>query len=78
MCETEGMEKMKEVKHYVCETCGTEYNNKANCESCEKGHHKPVGINGANWSPMKNDGSGYPAKVHIRMSNGEVITYKRY
>lgn len=72
------MEEMKEVKHYICETCGTEYGDKEACEMCENGHHKPMKINGANWSSIKNDGSGYPAKVHIRMSNGEVITYKRY
>ena len=40
MRETEVLEEMKEVKHYICETCGTEYGDKRTCEMCEKGHHK--------------------------------------
>lgn len=68
---------MKEVKHYICDVCGTEYKDKKMCIECEKGHHKPKKIDGATWVPMKNNGSGYPTRVHIEMSNGEVITYKR-
>lgn len=35
---------MKEVKHFICEICGTEYNDKNNCLKCEKGHKTPVKI----------------------------------
>lgn len=69
---------MKEVKHYICEHCHTEYNDKNTCKSCEDGHKIPVSIDGVHYVPIKNDGSGYPARVHIKMSNGETITYKRY
>lgn len=69
---------MKKVQHYICELCGTEYNEKEKCERCEKGHKRPTGIVGANFTPITSDGSGYPAKVHILMNNGETITYKRY
>lgn len=69
---------MKEVKHYICEFCGTEYSDKNKCIQCEKGHNMPVSIDGATYVPIKCDGSGYPSRVHIKMSNGETITYKRY
>ena len=68
---------MKKVEHYICEICGTEYNNKLKCEECESGHVKPVKIDGANWVSMRNNGSGYPTQIHVKMSNGETITYKR-
>lgn len=69
---------MKKVEHYICEICGTEYNEKEKCKLCEYGHHRPKGIDGAQWYPIGQDGSGYPARVHILMDNGETITYKRY
>lgn len=60
---------MKEVKHYICEICGTEYHEKKKCMDCEKNHIKPVAINGARY----NNKSGYPVAVNIEMSNGEII-----
>jgi hypothetical protein len=68
---------MKKVEHYICELCGTEYNDKKKCEECETGHVKPTEIDDATWIAIKRDGSGYPTKVHIKMSNGNTITYKR-
>ena len=68
---------MKKVEHYICEICGTEYKDKNVCKNCESGHHKPLEISGSNWVSMNNNGSGYPTKIHIKMSNGETITYKR-
>lgn len=68
---------MKKVEHYICEICGTEYKDKKACTECEEGHHKPERIDGATYVSMKNNGSGYPTRVHIKMSNGEIITYRR-
>ena len=68
---------MKEVRHYICEICGTQYKDKNTCKDCESGHHKPLEITSSNWVSMKNNGSGYPTQIHIKMSNGETITYKR-
>ncbi len=31
---------MKEVKHYICDICHTEYNDKFSCQKCEKSHKK--------------------------------------
>lgn len=68
---------MKEVKQYICDICGTQYKDKEKCKDCESMHHQPVKIDGAVWVFMKSNGSGYPTKVHIKMSNGETITYTR-
>lgn len=62
---------MKEVKHYICEICGTEYNDKKKC------HVMPKEIVGHNHISMRNNASGYPTMVRIKMSNGETIIYKR-
>ncbi len=69
---------MKKVEHYICELCGTEYKEKEMCTKCEKGHKKPTGITGASFAPITSDGSGYPVRVKIVMSDGKTITYKRY
>lgn len=68
---------MKKVEHYICELCGTEYNDEKKCEECETGHVKPEGIERAEWISIKKDNSGYPTKIHVKMSNGKTITYKR-
>lgn len=68
---------MRTIERYVCETCGTVYNDKKKCAACEGGHHKPVGISGAGWISIGNNGSGYPTIIHVKMDNGETITYKR-
>lgn len=68
---------MKKVEHYICEICATEYKDKKKCEECESGHVKPVKIDNATWISMRNNRSGYPTQIHVKMSNGETITYKR-
>ena len=45
---------MKEVKHYICEICGTEYNDKAKAQGCEKGHKKPIEIIKASYISISN------------------------
>lgn len=35
---------MKEVKHYICDICHTEYNSKCQCQQCEKSHKKSMRI----------------------------------
>ncbi|SHN01229.1 hypothetical protein SAMN02746066_04356 [Anaerosporobacter mobilis DSM 15930] len=68
---------MKEQKLYVCDHCGTQYKDKNDCKGCEDGHKIPVAIDTASWVSIKQNGSGYPTKVHVAMSNGETITYNR-
>lgn len=68
---------MREVKHYICERCGSEYNNKAAAEKCEAGHILTVGIYAARYRSITFDGSGYPDRVTIRMKDGKLVYFKR-
>lgn len=40
---------MKKVQHYICEICGTEYNDESVCIKCEKGHHAAKCISGCRY-----------------------------
>lgn len=68
---------MKKIELFVCETCGTQYAEKLECTACEKSHRKPVEITGARYLGRKQNGSGYPVAIHVKMSDGETITFKR-
>ena len=68
---------MKEVKHYICEVCGTEYNEKLKATNCEKSHKKPIEITRANYVSVSNDRTGYPMRITVKMSDGSEHTYKR-
>lgn len=68
---------MKEVKHYICETCGTEYADKQKCIDCEKSHKKAVEIVRMRFLSVANNLKGYPHSIDVKMDNGEVITYKQ-
>ena len=68
---------MKEVKHYICEVCGTEYNDKGKCSDCEKGHRKPVKILKARYQPITNNTLGIPNVIEIEFDNGSKFEYKR-
>ena len=71
-------ENMKEVKHYVCEICGTEYNEKMKATDCEKNHKKPKGIVDCRYTPKSSDNTGLPASVVIEFVNGEKVKYSRF
>lgn len=68
---------MKEVKHYICEVCGTEYTDKKKCTDCEKGHKKPVEITHASYVSITNDRTGYPLRITVKMLDGSEHTYRR-
>ena len=68
---------MKEVKHYICETCGTEYAEKQKCIDCGKSHKKAVEIVKMRFLSKTQNGKGYPHSIDVKMSDGEVVTYKR-
>ena len=68
---------MKEVKHYICEFCNTEYKEKSTAERCEKGHILPKDIKSRRFLPMKDNNKGYPISIDVLMANGDVVTYKR-
>lgn len=68
---------MKEVKHYICEICGTEYNIKTKCQQCEKSHTVPKEIVKARYRGYNCNQKGYPYAITIKMADGENIVYKR-
>lgn len=68
---------MKEVKHYICDICNTEYNNKCQCEQCEKSHKKTAKIKAAHYISVTQNKKGYPQKIDVEFEDGEILTYKR-
>ena len=68
---------MKKIEHYICEICGTEYNDKGMCIRCEKGHKTPVKILRARYLPITNNALGIPSSIEIEFDNGSKFEYKR-
>ena len=63
---------MKEVKHYICEICGTEFDNEGECRACENGHIMPVKFTG--WSYYS---SSVPKVINIEFDDGNEYAYRR-
>jgi hypothetical protein len=68
---------MKEVKHYICEVCGTEYKEKTVCQQCEKGHKRPVAIVDAKFVAIKQNEKGLPSSIEVKFDDGLTYIYKR-
>ena len=68
---------MKELKLFVCETCGTRYNDKRTCKECEDSHVKPKQISGARYVAFKNNKAGYPCRILVEFEDGEILEYSR-
>ena len=68
---------MKTVRHYVYETCGTVYADKAKAAECEKGHKAPEKIIRTRYAPVSGDRTGYPQTLEVLMDDGKTATYKR-
>lgn len=68
---------MKKVEHYICEICGTEYNDKNKAQTCEKGHCKPIEIVRAHYLSLANNYKGYPNNITVKMADGTEQIYKR-
>ena len=68
---------MKEVRHYVCDICHTEYADKQACKRCEESHVRLERIKGAHYLPLTQNGRGYPHKIDVCFEDGITLTYKR-
>lgn len=68
---------MRELKHYICDICNTEYNDKLSCQNCEKSHKKTGKIIRTHHISFAQNKSGYPHKIEVEFEDGAVITYKR-
>lgn len=71
------MNRMKEVKHYICDICHTEYNDKCQCQQCEKSHKKSMRIIREHYVSKTQNKKGYPHKIDVEFEDGSVLTYKR-
>lgn len=68
---------MKEIRNYGCEICGTVYSEKARAVECEKSHKRPGKVMSGDYYPYSVDKQGYPIKIHVKMSDGNVVSYKK-
>lgn len=68
---------MKQLTKYECEYCHTQYSAKVDASICESGHKTPVGIEDARYVSTHIEESGYPVALHIKMSDGSTVIYKR-
>lgn len=68
---------MREMKQYVCEGCGTPYADKTKAQECERNHKSAINILYQRFLPKKNDASGYPISITVKMADGKEVVYKR-
>ena len=68
---------MKEIKHYMCEYCHTEYASADEAQRCEKSHKEPKEIIDAVYKSMNSDLYGYPESILIQMSDGVKVLYRQ-
>ena len=68
---------MRTLQLYVCEHCGTQYADKAKARECEAGHRAPEEIVRVQYRAVRDDRTGYPVTVGVRMSDGATVTYRR-
>lgn len=65
---------MKEKTIFICEVCGSEYDNVENAQKCEKNHCKCVEIVGSRYVGST---SNYPTSIDVKMENGKTIKFNR-
>lgn len=68
---------MKEVKQYICECYGVQYADKAKAQECEINHKSAINILYQRFLSKKNDASGYPISITVKMADGKKVVYKR-
>lgn len=69
---------MREVKHYICEICGTEYNERLKATDCEKNHKKPKKIESCRYNAKNADNTGLPSSIMVEFDNGQVVKFSRF
>lgn len=62
---------MKEVTHFVCETCGTEFSEREKCEACETGHARKLKICHADYRPIGVLATGFPSMIRVEGAVGD-------
>lgn len=68
---------MKELKLYICETCGTKYKDKQLAKNCEANHFVPKTITSQKYLPADNK-KQYPESINVSFEGTDkIITYRR-
>jgi len=71
---------MKEIRHWICEMCGTQFADKCDALKCESGHKKDLTIVGARYLPITVDATGLPTTITVEYQDRKTtkrVTYKR-
>ena len=68
---------MKQIKHYKCEICETEYSDVERCQRCEQSHIAPQTIAKARYLPNSVETKNYPVELNIVFGDGTIRTYRR-
>ena len=68
---------MKEITHYECEICHTQFKEKKKAEECEKSHVFATGIKSVTYKPYTSSQDGLPVYVTIEFDNGKEYKFKR-
>ena len=58
---------MKEIKHYVCDICHTEYNDKNKCKQCEEHHCKVKEFKGARYISFDGIANGIEEAIALEI-----------
>ena len=66
---------MQVLTRYKCEHCGEVYEDKAECEECEKNHPKPVRITGGSYR-CTGRYPKYPEYIIVDMDDGSLWGYR--
>ena len=68
---------MKEKLLYICEICGEEFENQADCIRCEAHHISDPQIVNCSWKSIKEDKDGFPEALMVKF-NRRQDTIVRY
>lgn len=66
---------MKEIKKYLCELCGTEYDSFEEAKECELYHKKIKGYEVPNKKYVPNE--MYPRFITVKFEDGSKMTYQK-
>lgn len=64
---------------YECELCGQDFEDYKECIEHETAHTKPIHLSGAmpvGYRNIAEDAAQYPSNLHVKMSNGAVVSYR--
>ncbi len=61
----------KQTKTFICDICGTEYNDVAACKKCEREHATVIEVAAVFWYP----GLRFPRYIYFKDSTGKLVLF---